>query len=91
MTLLAESPTTRSLGVQAASGLVVAAVFVLCVLPPLLALFGRKLFWPFIPIPDGQEITTAGAWHRVADWMSEHAGRVAVTRHAAWRPSRRAR
>lgn len=76
--LLAESPTTRSLGVQAASGLVVAAVFVLCVLPPLLALFGRKLFWPFIPNPDGQEITTAGAWHRVADWMSEHAGRVAV-------------
>lgn len=76
--LLAESPTTRSLGVQAASGLVVAAVFVLCVLPPLLALFGRKLFWPFIPTPDGQEITTAGAWHRVADWMSEHAGRVAV-------------
>ena len=34
---------------QAASGLVVAAVFVLLVLPPLLALFGRRLFWPFIP------------------------------------------
>ncbi|MDA0250870.1 MAG: MMPL family transporter [Actinomycetota bacterium] len=76
--LLADSPTTRSLGVQAASGLVLAAVFVLCVLPPLLALFGRKLFWPFIPTPGGQEITTTGAWHRVADWVSEHAGRVAV-------------
>ena len=76
--LLAKSPTTRSLGVQAAAGLVVAAVFVLLVLPPLLALFGRKLFWPFIPQPGGQEITTTGAWHRVADWMSAHAGRVAV-------------
>ncbi len=76
--LLADSPTTRSLGVQAASGLVLAAVFVLCVLPPLLALFGRKLFWPFIPTPGGQEITTTGAWHRVADWVAEHAGRVAV-------------
>jgi RND superfamily putative drug exporter len=76
--LLADSPTTRSLGVQAASGLVLAAVFVLCVLPPLLALFGRKLFWPFIPTPGGQEITSTGAWHRVADWVSEHAGRVAV-------------
>ncbi len=76
--LLAESPTTRSLGVQAASGLVLAAVFVLCVLPPLLALFGRKLFWPFIPTTGGQEITATGAWHRVADWVSGHAGRVAV-------------
>ena len=47
--LLASSPTTRSLGAQAAAGLVVAAVFVLLVLPPLLALFGPKLFWPFIP------------------------------------------
>lgn len=76
--LLASSPTTRSLGVQAAAGLVVAAVFVLGVLPPLLALFGRKLFWPFIPQPGTQENTDTGAWHRVADWVSEHAGRVAI-------------
>jgi len=76
--LLADSPTTRSLGVQAAAGLLVAAVFVLCALPPLLALFGRKLFWPFIPEPGGQEITTTGPWHRVADWVAAHAGRVAV-------------
>ena len=76
--LLAQSPTTRSLGVQAAAGLVVAAVFVLFVLPPLLGLFGRKLFWPFIPHADGAEITTTGAWHRVADWMAAHAARVAT-------------
>lgn len=42
--LFASSPSTRSLGVQAAAGLVVAAVFVLLVLPPALGLFGRKLF-----------------------------------------------
>ena len=77
--LLASSPTTRSLGVQAASGLVVAAVFVLFVLPPMLGLFGRKLFWPFVPEPTGEEVTSTGAWHRVADWMAAHAGRVAVT------------
>ncbi|MCX6484451.1 MAG: MMPL family transporter [Mycobacterium sp.] len=76
--LLADSPTTRSLGVQAASGLFVAAVFILLVLPPLLALFGPKLFWPFIPRAGSAEITTTGAWHRVADWVSGHAGRVAV-------------
>lgn len=76
--LLAQSPTTRSLGVQAATGLVVAAIFVLLVLPPLLALFGPKLFWPFIPHADGEDLTTTGAWHRVADWVSGHAGRVAA-------------
>jgi len=76
--LLASSPTTRSLGVQAASGLVVAAVFVLLVLPPLLGLFGPKLFWPFIPRAGSAEITTTGAWHRVADWVSGHAGRVTM-------------
>ncbi len=64
--LLASSPSTRSLGVQAASGLVVAAVFVLLVLPPLLDLFGRKLFWPFIPRLGATALTEGGAWHRVA-------------------------
>ena len=81
--LFASSPSTRSLGVQAASGLLVAAVFVLLVLPPLLALFGRKLFWPFVPQPDSEEITTTGTWHRVADWVSQHATRVAVVSIAA--------
>lgn len=76
--LLADSPTTRSLGVQAASALVIAAIFVLFVLPPMLALFGRKLFWPFIPQPGGGEVTDTGPWHRVADWVSGHAGRVTV-------------
>jgi RND superfamily putative drug exporter len=62
----ATSPSTRSLGVQAASGLVVAAVFVLLVLPPLLGLFGRKLFWPFIPRAGTTPLTEGGVWHRVA-------------------------
>lgn len=74
--LLASSPSTRSLGVQAASGLVVAAVFVLLVLPPLLAGFGPKLFWPFIPRPDSDE--NQGIWFRTADWVSSRAGMVAT-------------
>ena len=76
--LFASSPSTRSLGVQAASGLLVAAIFVLLALPPLLALFGRKLFWPFVPKPGADDIADTGAWHRVADWVSRHATRVAV-------------
>ena len=65
--VFAASPSTRSLGVQAASGLVVAAVFVLLVLPPLLALFGKRLFWPFIPHVGTKPATESGIWHRIAD------------------------
>ncbi len=58
--VLASSPSTRSLGVQAASGLVVAAVFVLLVMPPLLALFGSRLFRPFIPHVGAKPLTDSG-------------------------------
>ena len=76
--VFASSPSTRSLGVQAASGLVVAAVFVLLVLPPLLALFGQRLFWPFIPQVGAKPLTDSGVWHRVADAVARRPGRVAV-------------
>ncbi len=76
--VLASSPSTRSLGVQAASGLVVAAVFVLLVLPPLLALFGSRLFWPFIPRVGAKPLTDSGIWHRIADAVARRPGRVAV-------------
>jgi RND superfamily putative drug exporter len=76
--VLASSPSTRSLGVQAASGLVVAAVFVLLVLPPLLALFGRRLFWPFVPQVGAKSLTDSGVWHRVADAVARRPARVAT-------------
>jgi putative drug exporter of the RND superfamily len=80
--LLASSPSTRSLGVQAASGLVVAAVCVLLVLPPLLGLFGRGLFWPFIPRVGAKPLTDSGIWHRIADSVARRPGRVAVVAFA---------
>ena len=81
--LFASSPSTRSLGVQAAAGLVVAAVFVLLVLPPLLALFGRRLFWPFIPQSGAKPLTDSGVWHRIADGVARRPGRVAGVAIAA--------
>jgi putative drug exporter of the RND superfamily len=77
--VLAIGPATRSLGVHAACGLLVAVLFVLFVLPPLLGLFGRRLFWPFIPRRGADTAVTAGVWHRIADWVTGHAGRVTVT------------
>lgn len=81
--VLATSPSVRSLGVQAAAGLVVAAVFVLLVLPPLLGLFGTRLFWPFIPKLGDRALTDSGVWHRVAEAVARRPGRVAVTAIAA--------
>ena len=76
--LFASSPSVRSLGVQAAAGLVVAAVFVLLVLPPLLGLFGKRLFWPFIPAADAKPLTDSGIWHRIAEAVAKRPGRVAI-------------
>jgi putative drug exporter of the RND superfamily len=77
--VFAVAPATRSLGVHAACGLLVAVVFVLFVLPPLLRMFGRRLFWPLIPRRGDHTAVTTGVWHRIAEWVTSHAGRVAVS------------
>lgn len=76
--LFAATPSTRSLGALAACGLVVAAASALVILPPLLALCGRRLFWPFIPRPEDADGVDSGAWHRVGDWVNRRPALVAV-------------
>jgi RND superfamily putative drug exporter len=77
--VFAVAPATRSVGVHAACGLLVALVFVLLVLPPLLGVFGTKLFWPFIPHRGDHTAVTTGVWHGIAAWVTGHAGRIAVS------------
>lgn len=62
LTLLAAvMPATRGLGIAAAAGLLVAVIAVLFPLTALLAVVGRKVFWPFVPKPETAERTeTAG-------------------------------
>lgn len=76
--LCASTPSTRSLGALAACGLVVAAVSVLLVLPPLLALCGRRLFWPFIPQSDAGATLDSGPWHRVAERVAHRPAMIAA-------------
>jgi putative drug exporter of the RND superfamily len=75
--LFASTPSTRSLGALAACGLVVAALSVLVILPPLLAVCGRRLFWPLIPNPQ-DAIADNGAWYRIADWVARRPAVVAA-------------
>ncbi|KUI02668.1 MMPL family transporter [Mycobacterium sp. IS-3022] len=81
--VFASSPSVRSLGVQAAAGLIVAAVFVMLVLPPLLSVFGKRLFWPFVPAVGAEPLTDSGVWHRIAEAVARRPGRVAAVTVAA--------
>jgi RND superfamily putative drug exporter len=69
--VLAVMPATRGLGIAAAVGLVISLLAVLFPLTALLAITGRRVFWPFVPRPtqaahDGQaakavKVATDGA------------------------------
>ncbi|WCD92862.1 MMPL family transporter [Microbacterium sp. nov. GSS16] len=63
--VLAVIPGTHGLGVSSAIGLLIALTAVLFLLPPLLAVCGRGVFWPFVPRP-GQARTQGRAWRALA-------------------------
>lgn len=66
--LLSLVPTTRGLGLACAVGVVVAATFVLLVLPAALVLFGRWVFWPRVPhAGDVPMVETRSVWRRIGD------------------------
>ncbi len=62
---LAVIPGTHGLGVSSAIGLLVALASVLFLLPPLLAVCGRTVFWPFVPRP-GAAARRGGVWRSIA-------------------------
>ena len=63
--VLAVIPGTRGLGIASAVGLVMALAAVLFALPPLLAVCGRGVFWPFVPRP-GQTRQQGRVWGGIA-------------------------
>ncbi|WP_232680310.1 MMPL family transporter [Nocardioides sp. R-C-SC26] len=65
--LLSVVPTTQGLGLSSAAGIVIAAVSGLVVLPGVLVLFGRWVFWPRIPHADPAAAGggARGLWGRV--------------------------
>lgn len=63
--VLAVMEDTRGLGIACAVGLLIAALFVLGLLPPVLALAGRKVFWPLVPAPH-QPAPRRSRWAQIA-------------------------
>ncbi|MCC2028475.1 MMPL family transporter [Microbacterium sp. YMB-B2] len=62
---LAVIPGTRGLGISSAAGLLIALAAVLFALPPVLAVCGRKVFWPFVPKP-GSAVKQGRVWRGIA-------------------------
>ncbi|GAB7192866.1 MMPL family transporter [Kineococcus sp. NUM-3379] len=62
----ADLTSNRNLGIAGALGIATALLFGLAVLPAALVLFGRRLFWPFVPHLGSTDPTRTGVWARVA-------------------------
>jgi len=62
---IAELASTKSLGPVLAIGVVVALAAMMTLLPALLVIFGRWVFWPVKPAYRTDEPTTRGFWARV--------------------------
>lgn len=63
--LAADLPSTRGLGPVGAVGIVAALAAMTTLLPAVIVLFGRWVFWPFVPRP-GQTVKRRGFWGAVA-------------------------
>ena len=77
--LAAETNSTRSLGPVAAIGVLVALLVMITLLPALLVICGRWLFWPVKPTYGSAEPTTRGFWARIGNWIARRPRAVWVT------------
>ncbi len=68
----AETNSTKGLGPVAAIGVAVALVTMLTLLPALLVVAGRRIFWPFHPRFGSAEPTTVGPWARMGRSIARH-------------------
>lgn len=69
--LFAELTGNRALGIACATGIVVAMIFALIVLPATLVLFGRGLFWPYVPKFGSADATARGIWARLGHQVAK--------------------
>jgi RND superfamily putative drug exporter len=68
--LVAEMNSTAGLGPVAAVGIVVALLVMITLLPALLVITGRWIFWPARPGFGSREPSSTGLWSRVGGWIA---------------------
>ncbi|MEA2149359.1 MAG: putative drug exporter of the superfamily [Solirubrobacteraceae bacterium] len=82
--LFAHLNGTRGLGPIAATGIALALLSALTLLPALLVIFGRRVFWPFVPgFSDEQADEVEGLWTAVAKRVDRSHRRIALITTAA--------
>ncbi len=69
--MFAQMNSTSSMGPVTAAGIVVALIMMMVLLPALLVIFGRWVFWPFIPHFGDPERNESGIWGRVGRGISK--------------------
>jgi RND superfamily putative drug exporter len=74
---IAQLNSTKSLGPVLAIGVGVALLAMMTLLPALLVIFGRWMFWPVKPTYGTEEPTTKGFWARIGR-------RIAIRPRAVW-------
>ena len=75
----AQMNSTAGLGPVTAAGIVVALLVMLIVLPLLLVIFGRWVFWPFVPRFGDVKAEGSGLWGRVGTQVAKRPRTVWVT------------
>ena len=76
--LFAQLTGNRALGLACAAGVVVAMLFALFVLPAALVLFGRGLFWPYVPRFGSENKAHSGLWFKLGTAVSRRPVVVAI-------------
>jgi RND superfamily putative drug exporter len=77
--LVSELSSNRGLGPVGSVGIIVSMATQLTLLPALLVLFGRKIFWPKIPKFDDVDERLSGFWSKVANLVGVHPKRVWIS------------
>ncbi|MFZ9283720.1 MAG: MMPL family transporter [Candidatus Nanopelagicales bacterium] len=77
--LVSELSSNRGLGPVGSVGIIVSMATQLTLLPALLVLFGRKIFWPKIPKFDDVDERLSGFWSKIANLVGVHPKRVWIS------------
>ena len=80
---IAQMNSTAGLGPVGAIGIAVGLLAMITLLPALLVICGRWIFWPKRPAFDSAEPNTTGLWARVGAWMSPRPRKVWIGTAAA--------
>jgi RND superfamily putative drug exporter len=70
--LFSQLTNTAGLGPIGAIGIVCSMITILTLLPALLLIFGRWIFWPRIPKNDGYDHVMSGPWPKVANSIGKN-------------------